>query len=59
MGNRLLEGVCVCCGGPVIETNDWHCCSQCVKVIRDKALKVVKNPGQSKKMILPPLRKRG
>jgi len=58
MGNRLLEGVCVCCGGPVIETNDWHCCSQCVRVIREKALKAVKNKGQSKRMILPGIKRR-
>ena len=58
MGNRLHEGVCVNCGGPVIEANDWHCCSQCVKIIRDAVLKAVKNPGHAKTIAMPPLKKR-
>jgi len=54
MGDRLKEGVCINCGGPVIEANDWHCCSQCVEEIKAKALKRTKNIGQVKRINLPP-----
>jgi predicted nucleic acid-binding Zn ribbon protein len=54
MGDRLKEGTCINCGGPVIEANDWHCCSQCVEEIKAKALKRTKNIGQVQKINLPP-----
>jgi hypothetical protein len=54
MGNRLQDGLCVNCGGPVIEPNDWHCCSQCVEEIKAKTLKRTKNPGQARRINLPP-----
>jgi len=39
MGNRLEEGVCLSCGGILIEENTWHCCSICTKKLeKQKAL---------------------
>jgi hypothetical protein len=58
MGNRLDEGSCVICGGIVIEPNSWHTCSQCVKVLKEKVLKRVGNPGQARRVILPPVHKK-
>ena len=54
MGDRLRDGVCINCGGPVIEPNDWHTCSQCVAEIKAKVLKRTRNPGMAKKTYLPP-----
>jgi len=54
MEDRFRGALCVNCGGPVIEPNDWHSCSQCIEEIKAKALKRIKNPGMVKKIILPP-----
>jgi len=54
MGNRISEGVCVFCEGPIIEPNEWYCCSQCVPKIRAQILQRIRNPGQRKKGTLIP-----
>jgi hypothetical protein len=54
MGDRRKEGTCVNCGEIVIEPNDWHCCSQCVEEIKARVLKRTRNPGQAKRIALPP-----
>jgi predicted amidophosphoribosyltransferase len=50
MGNRLLEGVCILCGGPIIQPNSWGCCSACVPKIKAMVLDAKKNPGKRKKI---------
>jgi len=54
MGNRLHDGVCVICESPIIEPNEWYTCSQCVKIMREKVLKRIKNPGQARKIMVKP-----
>lgn len=34
MGNRIEEGVCLMCGGPLIEINDYHTCYNCTRKIQ-------------------------
>jgi len=34
MGDRLTGEVCLGCGMPLIEDNDWHCCSICTENIK-------------------------
>jgi hypothetical protein len=48
MGNRLHEGRCIMCGGPLIQPNDWHCCSQCIPRMKAIVLDMKKNPGKRK-----------
>jgi len=34
MGNRLEEGVCLSCGGILIEENAWKCCTVCTQSLQ-------------------------
>jgi predicted amidophosphoribosyltransferase len=58
MGNRINQGLCINCGGPVIQPNDWHCCSQCIEEIKGRALKRIKNKGNVKPVWLPGIKKK-
>ena len=46
--NRMLKGLCINCGGPLIEMNSWHCCSQCIPILKAKILKLRKTSGSNK-----------
>lgn len=49
--DRMLKGVCVNCGGPLIQPNSWHCCSSCVPLLREKILKARKDMGKNQKVL--------
>ena len=49
MGNRLAEGVCVMCGGPLIVINDWHTCSGCTEDLKKMQHKVLAKQKISKR----------
>ena len=31
LGPLFEEGVCIRCGGPVVQDNDWRMCSKCIR----------------------------
>lgn len=45
MNNPVEDNVCVLCGTPLIEPNDWYTCSQCTEKLKEKVLKARKNAG--------------
>lgn len=50
MGNRVSEGKCINCGTPLIQPNAWHCCTECVPILKAKVLKIKADPSEQRKM---------
>jgi hypothetical protein len=53
MGNRLEEGVCVRCGFPLIDLNNFLC-SQCIPIVVEQVRKIKANPNNKGKRIKLP-----
>jgi len=53
MGDRLSEFVCLSCGDPLLDRNNTVC-TQCLVKIKAKVIQRTQNPGQVKKVMLPP-----
>ena len=53
MGDRLSEYACLGCGDPLLDRNSTVC-TQCLAKIKAKVIQRTKNPGQVKKINLPP-----
>ena len=49
MGNRLAEGVCLACGGPVIVPSEFYCCSGCTEKLRKQREEIMKRKKSSPK----------
>jgi len=49
MGNRLEEGVCLACGGPIIIPSEFYCCSVCTEKLRKQRADILKRKKTSPK----------